>query len=418
MASSLHAEIFGSDDSDVEDAELQHTSAPVAAAADSDDEDDRADAILESAQNNLLAGGKKRLKKGGKEKADKDVVGRGGKRKAAPDKETLQKRPKKRKEGGGGTSAEGEAGGSGEGGGEEGAGGAGGADDDADADAMDGDEAIEEGGKNDGFSRVLDRLKGKRGGQKFDRERMTQEVKELQERMEQAVEKDDEAARAEKPRPAIHKVAMLSEVEAMMRKKQYHEVMIDNQMLSTLARWLRPMPDGSLVSLQVRTALLAGLQRFEIDETILGSLRSSGIGKYVKLLTLHRLEQPANKKVAVSLIEKWSRPIFRTAAKFEATEMPIAARAIQLDKVAARKDEAAELGSLAVNAGPVSQSGTRVPRPMGMDFHMLPASEAAPLPSQKYAKESTKGRLQDRILNKKKKALSQAVTLSVEGRGM
>ena len=151
--------------------------------------------------------------------------------------------------------------------------------------------------------------------------------------------------RAPKPPSRHPQVAMLSEVEAMMRKKQYHEVMIDNQMLSTLARWLRPMPDGSLVSLQVRTALLAGLQRFEIDETILGSLRSSGIGKYVKLLTLHRLEQPANKKVAVSLIEKWSRPIFRTAAKFEATEMPIAARAIQLDKVAARKDEAAELGS-------------------------------------------------------------------------
>ena len=47
---------------------------------------------------------------------------------------------------------------------------------------------------------------------------------------------------------------------------------------------------------------------------------------------------------------------------------------------------------------------------------MLPAASAQELPSKKYAKDSTKGRLQDRILNGKKKASSQAVTLSVEGR--
>ena len=83
---------------------------------------------------------------------------------------------------------------------------------------------------------------------------------------------------------------MLPEVEALLRKKQYHETMIDHSMLSTLAHWLRPMADGSLVSLMVRKGILAALLRFEIDETTLGSLRSSGIGKYVKLLTLHKRE--------------------------------------------------------------------------------------------------------------------------------
>jgi uncharacterized protein YhfF len=51
-----------------------------------------------------------------------------------------------------------------------------------------------------------------------------------------------------------------------------------------------------------------------------------------------------------------------------------------------------------------------------MDFQMLPASKVTALPSSKYAKESTKGRLQDRILHGKKRATTQAVTLSVEGR--
>lgn len=55
--------------------------------------------------------------------------------------------------------------------------------------------------------------------------------------------------------------------------------MIDHGMLSTIARWLRPMPDGSLVSAPVRKTLLQALTRFDIDETVLGSLRSSGLGK-------------------------------------------------------------------------------------------------------------------------------------------
>ena len=175
------------------------------------------------------------------------------------------------------------------------------------------------------------------------------------------------------------------------------------------------MPDGSLVSLQVRKGLLQSLTRLEIDETILGSLRSSGIGKYVKLLTLHKKEQQENRKIAMSLIEKWSRPIFRTAAKVEATEMPTAAHTVQLG-ASNRPEEDTSMGSLAAGGGSKTGSGTRIPRPMGMDFQMLPASDAAPLPSQKYNKESTKGRLQDRIVNRKKKGNTQAVTLSVEGR--
>ena len=65
---------------------------------------------------------------------------------------------------------------------------------------------------------------------------------------------------------------------------------------------------------------------------------------------------------------------------------------------------------------PLPTAHARVPRPMGMDFQMLPASAAQPLPSSKYAKDSIKGRLSDRILNGKRKASTQAVTLSVEGR--
>ena len=300
----------------------------------------------------------------------------------------------------------------GEGGAPAGEGGA----DDPDEDSVDGSEAVEEGGKND-FDRILSGLKATRGGPKFGgRDKLITDVRELRERMESAVEEDDEACRAE--RPAVSKIAMLPEVEALMKKRQYHEIMIDMQMLSTLARWLRPMPDGSLVSLSVRKGVLAGLLRLEIDETVLGSLRSSGIGKYIKLLTLHKREVAENKKVATTLIEKWSRPIFRTSDKVVAADL----RTMKVPENFSGPTRSSQLeaktvgGALSRDEGPSNHA--RVPRPMGMDFAVVPSSEDQALPSSKYAKDSNKGRLQDRILNSKKKGSTQAVTLSVEGRAL
>jgi hypothetical protein len=67
-----------------------------------------------------------------------------------------------------------------------------------------------------------------------------------------------------------------------------------------------------------------------------------------------------------------------------------------------------------------TQGGTRVPRPIGMDFKAQPTAKVAPLPSAKYAKESTKGKLQEKMMGAKKKkgVSSQAMSVSLEGRGL
>lgn len=412
----LQAEIFG-EDSDDDDEYV-----PPTHVEEGGDDDDRAAAILESAKNNLLLVGKKEKKKAEKkEKKSKDKdIGRGAKRRSKPSADEMA--AEGRAEGGrkrlkkGSEAADGEAGGSGAGGGEgdgeEGADGGAGGPGDPDEDSVDGEEAIEAGGKGD-IQGILDKMKGRRGQKTWKREELLQGVEELQQRMEAAVEEDDK--RVQESQPAVVKVSMLPEVEAMMRKKQYHEVMMDKGMLSTLGRWLKPMSDGTLVSVMIRKALLTALLRFEIDETALGMLRSSGLGKYVKLFTLHKKETQENRKLALALIEKWSRPIFQTSDKVRAEELPVAYRPLSYGELPKERPEDA----VAIPGGIGDRqtgSGTRVPRAMGMDFHMLPADSAQPLPSTKYAKDSSKGRLQDRIVNGKKKASAQAVTLSVEGR--
>ena len=297
----LEADLFGSDDDDDDDGYVAPTHARTTTAA---DDDDGADAIL-AASNNLLMGGSKKERKR-KEKAER---GRGGKRKSKPSADEMAERGLARERKRQKKEARLAAGGSGEPG-EEGAAGAG--DDDPDSDSVSGEEAIEAGGKKDAFERVMDSLKHRRGKKNLDPKAMMAEVQELQERMEAAYAEDNTAA--EQQKPAIHKIAMLQEVEAMLMKKQYHPTLIDCSMLSTLARWLRPLPDGSLVSLTVREALLKALLRIEVEDVI-EPLKSSGIGKYVKLLTLHKRETGANKRMAMALIEKWTRPIFQTSDK-------------------------------------------------------------------------------------------------------
>ena len=180
------------------------------------------------------------------------------------------------------------------------------------------------------------------------------------------------------------------------------------------APWLRPMHGGVLVSLQVRTGILRALLRLDVDETVLGSLRSSQIGKFVKMLSLHKRETAENRRVALQLIEKWSRPIFQSSEKVQAKDLPIADRNPERLEGASEREQPNPFGAPA--GGPMTGNHARVPRPMGMDFAVLPRSEGTAQASQKPAKESVKGRLADRILNGKKKVSSQAITLSVEGR--
>lgn len=278
-------------------------------------------------------------------------------------------------------------------------------------------EAIEEGGPGD-FDRIISGIKGRRGGIQHSRDVLIAEVQELQARMEVAADRDEEACKQDDPTPAVHKLAMLREVTGLMQKRHAHDALVDVGMLSTISRWLKPLPDGSLVTLQVRTALLHSLNLLEIDETTLGALRSSGIGKYVKLLSLHAKELLKNRRQADALIEKWSRPIFGSSAQFIAADMPSAQpRHLpgSLHVSLPRCSAAEEAGGLTRG---MTSRGTRIPRPLGMDFSVQPTSLAAALPSSKLGKETIKGKLQDRIIGatRKKSGGSQAFSLSIEGR--
>lgn len=389
----------------------------------SDDEDD-----LEVAPSPQPASGKKRLQKGAPSSS-----GASKKRRSAPDademaaagaaSEARRLEKKRKKEEARQRAASGEGGEGGEAG-SSAAGGAGGGDDDddPDEDSVDGDEAIEEGSKKD-----MDKyLKKSRGGKiELSLQQKKDDVDAMIERMEKAAELDDEALGKEPPQPAIYKAKMMPEVMVFMQKRHYHEVLVDGGMLQTLARWLKPTTDGSLVSLTVRSGLLKSLQYIEADETLIGALKSSKIGVFVKLLTMHRKETDDNKRMALSLVEKWSRPIFGSSVAFRSQEVEARMPRFSAADLAAQAEKAVKEAPANAEAprehrSGITGRGTVVPRPLGMDFHVQPIGQAQARPSAKYAKDSTKGKLQDKLIGTQKRvsAQKQAETVSIEGRTM
>jgi len=209
---------------------------------------------------------------------------------------------------------------------------------------------------------------------------------------------------------------MLPEVLAIMRKNHYHDALVENGILIPLSQWLQPY-NGQLPSLEIRRGVLKALAMLPVDSTIIGPLRNSGIGKYVKLLTLHPKETPENKRLAHSLVEKWTRVIFHSSTVATASKLTTVA-APRVPEESQHDSQSLDGEGSASQPAASRSTHARVPRPMGMDFSLLPASTVVPMPSNKHAKDSVKGRLADRIGSSKRKVQSQAASLSIEGRGI
>ena len=127
---------------------------------------------------------------------------------------------------------------------------------------------------------------------------------------------------------------------------------------------------------------------------LIGALRSSKIGVYIKLLSMHRKETDSNKRMASALVEKWSRPIFNSTVSFRAQDVEAVQPRFNAHELAAQAEEKVKsMGNTSADvvpeqkrSGGVTKNGTMVPRPLGMDFHVQPSNSVKATASDKYRK--------------------------------
>jgi len=106
---------------------------------------------------------------------------------------------------------------------------------------------------------------------------------------------------------------LLPEVINFLQKDYVREGSFDSGFLRACYQWLKPLSDGTLPNLKIREGILKCLQRIEVNQD---ALQSSSIGKAVMVLSKHKQETAANKKICRELISKWAQPIFGVRSSF------------------------------------------------------------------------------------------------------
>ncbi|KAJ7475959.1 transcription factor iws1 [Mycena latifolia] len=146
------------------------------------------------------------------------------------------------------------------------------------------------------------------------------EVARLRETMNNAADEDIKANDAKLP--AIAKLKLLPEAMETLRKSSLAQSMIDNNLLEAVKRWLEPLPDRSLPSLNIQREFFPLIKKMEfIDSAV---LKESGLGRVVLFYTKCKRVTPEIKRTAHELVSAWSRPIIKRSASYRDKVIPTA----------------------------------------------------------------------------------------------
>ena len=126
--------------------------------------------------------------------------------------------------------------------------------------------------------------------------------------MEHACRLDNAARKAS--RPAIHKLKLLPDVVAILRRDNAQSAVVDpeSNFLQAVKFFLEPLDDASLPAFNIQRDILLCLRKMALEKE---SLIQSGLGKIVLHYTKSNQPQPQVKRMAEKLVEEWSRPILK-----------------------------------------------------------------------------------------------------------
>merc|ERR1712055_738730 len=225
----------------------------------------------------------------------------------------------------------------------------------------------------------------------------------------------------EDKKPAVKKIAMLSQIMSQLNKADLQMAFVEANVLSVMTDWLAPMPDKSLPSLRIRQELLTLLKNLRVDDQ--SRLKESGIGKAVMYLYKHPKELRENKILAGKIVNNWARPIFNKSMDYrdyDKQERRGRDKEIITKKRKHEEPEEPEEGLRPGDPGWVGRA--RVPMPSGKDYLKRPQWQTdADLSKGPKKKEMSKlDRHMKNAADRKRLAKSnrKAVEMSMEGRKM
>jgi len=149
------------------------------------------------------------------------------------------------------------------------------------------------------------------------KKKVVKKLHELEQIAEEFLTKMDLAANEDElllkqRKPATRKLGMLPEVLEMLAKRDMMRPLLEADFLSVAGRWIKPLPDGKLGNVTLRRNLLSSISKMTGEKGISSNdLKRSDFGKVVMSIYMHHDETRLMKRQLKSLIEQWSRPIFK-----------------------------------------------------------------------------------------------------------
>ncbi|MEN2495558.1 MAG: hypothetical protein MHMPM18_000166 [Marteilia pararefringens] len=126
-----------------------------------------------------------------------------------------------------------------------------------------------------------------------------------------------------KGKPATKKLALLKNSLEILNKSKYHKFLINNsKFYDMLGTWLEVRAsDKILPNLTIRTALIKFIDHLT-HSIPARSLKHLNIGKSLKMMSRHKNETAANKKILLKLLNRWYNELFEIQTEY----VPVKAR--------------------------------------------------------------------------------------------
>lgn len=208
--------------------------------------------------------------------------------------------------------------------------------------------------------------------------------------------------------PALAKLKLLDKVIKFLKVSKHHELFLVMNGCVVLGNWLKQLPDGSFPSNPLRARLLEVIQDLPVS---VDNLTNSNLGKSIMAINKNPNENSQIKKLAKTLIDKWSRMIYDI--KTEYTELVNSDQYVETASLPKKKISLQNLIDKEMQT-----SYTRIPEKGLFNFKAKPAPDIKDNEVvQQFASDSTYGRLKKKMMKKKGKSKSKGL-MSVDGKGL
>jgi len=211
-----------------------------------------------------------------------------------------------------------------------------------------------------------------------------------------AAEADEEALR--EGRPMLQQLEMLERAVTVMTKYAFMEIFVTYDGCRALAMWLKPLPNGELPAVHIRTKVLECMSRLPITKESLGVAKDPPLGQIVAKLSQHPKETVANRKVAAQLVQRWLKQVLvqQAPSSFDLDTLNEEDDQPKQGTLARPPVETAELLQI-MEEDSAKRMHPKIPIITGKDYAVMPVPKHQPLRREKRGSDTNRAKLASRL---------------------